>query len=150
MTSTLRSVLAGQAIAFRGNPGRGQFRTKKRPVSFSASLRGLLLNAAMLALSRGMDAEASAIKQVLIGLGSDRKQLGMAMALTKLQCGERNACLLLLEQEVLAWEPDHELALAVQAHVWQLQLLPKGRAQASALLVSSADPAVRAMVRVSV
>jgi hypothetical protein len=106
-----------------------------------------MLNAALAAVSRGMDAEASAIRHVLIGLGVDRKQLGMAMALTKLQRGEQASCLLLLEQEVLAHEPGHELALAVQCRVWQMQGLARGQKQANALLVSSADPAVRAMAR---
>lgn len=121
----------------------------KRPQrSLSASLRGLLLETALLAVFRGMDADALAIKQLLIGLGIDRKGLGLSMALLKLQRGDQAGCLLLLEQEVLAHERGHELALAVQAHVWHLQGLPEGRAQANALMATSADPMVRSMARV--
>jgi hypothetical protein len=150
MTPTLHSALAAQATEFRGTPKQGHFRTKKPPMSLSVSIRGLLLNAAMLAVSRGLDADALAIKQVLIGLGIDRKQLGMAMALTKLQRGEWDACLQVLESEVLSQEPGHELALAVQSRVWQLQGLPKGRALANVLLVSSVDPVAREMARASI
>jgi hypothetical protein len=149
MTSLTRNEYAGQATGFQSTPQPGHFRTRKTPISLSASLRMLLLNAAMLAASRGMDADALAIKQVLISLGIDPKQLGIAMALTKLQRGEWKACLLVLEAEVLAHEPGHELALAVQSRVWQLQGLPKGRALANVLLVSSTDPVVREMARAS-
>ena len=128
----------------------GRPHAKQPPKSLSAALRALLLNSALLAVSRGMEADALVIRHVLIGLGIDRKQLGMALALIKLQHGERNACLLLLEQEVLAHEPRHELALAVQSRVWQMQGLPKGRTQANALLVSSADPVAREMARASI
>lgn len=147
MTSVLHGALAVQTAEFRGVRVQSQLRTKKPPTSLSASLQGLLLESALLAVSRGMNVDASAIRHVLIGLGIDRKQLGIAMALTKLQRGDQDGCLLLLEQEVLAHEPGHELALAVQSRVWQMQGLARGQEQANALLVSSADPAVRAMAR---
>lgn len=150
MSPILRSALASQTAHTRVATQQGQFRTNKPPKTLSATLRGLLLSSAMLAVSRGMDADALAIRKVLVSLGADRKQLGMAMALTKLQRGEWDACLLVLQIEVLDQEPGHELALAVQSRVWQLQGLPKGREQANVLLVSSSDPVARDMARACV
>jgi hypothetical protein len=147
MTPNLCAAPAGQTNQARRTSMKNRFATKKPPKSPAALLRGLLLNAAMLAVSRGMATEAFAIREVLIGLGIDKKQLGMAMALVQLQRGELDACLLLLEQEVLVQEPGYELALAVQSRVWQLQGLPKGRTQANAVLVSSTDPVAREMAR---
>ena len=150
MSAHLSTMPTGRNSAYIGTSSPGRAATRRPPKSLSASLRGLLLESALLAVSRSMDADALVIRQVLIGLGIDRMQLGMALALIKLQHGERNGCLLLLEQEVLAHEPRHELALAVQSRVWQMQGLPKGRAQANALLVSSADPVAREMARASI
>ena len=90
MTPHSSTAPFGRTTASRSDLLEGHFGTRRPPTSLSASLRGLLLNTALLAVSRGMHAEASAIKQVLIGLGIDRKQLGMAMALIRLQHGEHD------------------------------------------------------------
>ena len=139
MTSNLRHL-----------PSKPRVKTTRSPQSLSARLRGLLLDASLLASAHDMDAEAHVIGQLLIGLGADRKQLGMAMALNKLQRGRCTECLLLLEEEVLALEPGHELALAVQSRAWRMQGLSKGRELANVLLVSSSNPVVREIARMHV
>lgn len=139
MTSSLRHLPLKPPVAKR----------RAQP-SLSRLLRGLLLNASLLASCHDMDAEAQVIKQWLIDVGVDRKQLGMAMALDKLQRGRCAECLLLLEEEVLALEPGHELALAVQSRAWRMQGLSKGRELANVLLVSSSNPVVREVARMHV
>jgi hypothetical protein len=113
----------------------------------AAPLRELLLNTALLAASRGMDDAVNAIRPVLLGLGMDHLSLHVALALVKLRCGDSQACLAWLEEEVLTREPGHELALAVQASAWRQQGQARGREQANALLGTSTNPLARAMAR---
>jgi hypothetical protein len=147
MTAHPYSMPSGSDALSLGVLSVGRLKTKRPQRLPSATLRGLLLESALLAASCGMEADAVLIRTALIGLGIDRKQFAMAVALIRLQRGEHDACLLLLEQEVLASEPSHELARAVQSRIWQLLGLPKGKTQANVLLISSSDPAVRAMAR---
>lgn len=113
----------------------------------AGSLRDLLLNACLLAASRGMDDEVGCIRTVLLGLGMDGSRLSVAIAIVQLRSGNADGSLVTLERDVLSHEPGHELALAVQAGAWRSQGRREWRAQAQALLATSADPMVRSFVQ---
>jgi hypothetical protein len=147
MDTTSSSAAAGKAAVFGAASLLARSHVARQPKSLAEPLRDLLLHSALLAVACGMDDEAVAIKEVLVGLGVDPQRLDMAIAIVKLRRGDVQGCLALLEGKVLAREPEHELALAVQASAWQSQGLPQGRIQANALLATSANPLVRSIAR---
>jgi Bacterial type III secretion protein (HrpB1_HrpK) len=110
-------------------------------------LRKLLLHALLLAVAHGMEDDASAhILPVLVGLGTDRQRLDIAIAMIKLRRGDAEGCLFVLERGVLEREPGNDLALALQARAWRTLGRPQWRAQADALLSTSANSLVRSIV----
>jgi hypothetical protein len=130
-------------------PRRARRTAPRRESAMRAPLRGLLVHCVVLAAARALDGEIEPMRRALAHLGVDRARLNIAIAMVKLQRGDSVGCLAWLEQQVLAEDPHHELALAVQASAWRLQGRPQCRMQASALLSTSADPLVRAVANAS-
>jgi hypothetical protein len=133
--------------ALPGLPSTGRARSQASAAALAGPLRELMLNTALLAAAHGMSREALRIKQLLFGLGVDRQRLDIAMAIVLLRRGDSQACLALIENDVLAREPDNALALAVQASAWRAQGLPQWRMHANAVLASSSDPIARSVAR---
>jgi Tfp pilus assembly protein PilF len=114
----------------------------------SAGLRRLLLGVALLAASRRENAAVAAIKPALVAMGIEAGRFDVTVATVLLRSGDAAACLAWLEREVLNRDPNHELALAVQACAWKAQGRSEWRQQANALLATSANPLVREIARV--
>lgn len=137
--------LAARAGGTAASAGRAPL--PPRLAALAVSLRDLLFNAALLAAARGMDAEALAIAPAVVALGIDQNRLDIAIAMVKLEHGDSEGSLTVLERGVLRRDPGSEMALAVQAAAWRVKGLPQWRTQANALLSTSANPLVRRIAR---
>lgn len=115
--------------------------------ALAASLRDLLLHSALLGAENGMAEVVERIRPALLGLGVPSERLSVALAIVALRRGDGQACLRIVEAELLDRGAGHELALAIQAVAWRLLGRAEGRSQAAALLVTSVDPLVRSIAR---
>jgi hypothetical protein len=112
-------------------------------------VRDLLVDAALLAAAHGDDDAMAQIRPVLIGLGFDAQRFDTTVAMLKLRHGDVHGCLAVLEHQVLARDPNHELGLALQARAWRTLGRSEWRLQTHALLATSTHPLAREVARSS-
>ena len=112
----------------------------------NAPLRALMIQAALLAQAHGMADDAETIRALVVGLGVDRLLFDVTRAVVLLQRGEVEACIRIIERDVLLEEPGHELGRAVLLRAWRQQGRADWRVHANALLASSADQRVHRLV----
>lgn len=112
----------------------------------NAPLRALMIQTALLAQLHGMAEEADTIRRLIVRLGVDPVLFDVARAIVLLHRGEPEACIRVVERDVLLADPGHELGRAVLLCAWRRQGRKDWQAHANALLASSADPRVHRMV----
>jgi hypothetical protein len=111
------------------------------------SVRQLLVSIALLGQRFGFDDEVQEIRGLLLGLGIDGGKFDIARAMTLLEIGHARKCMNLLESEVLATAPSHELANAVCVLALKAIDDCSWRARANSLLSMAVDPLARSLVQ---